>query len=77
MLRADQEKPLLRNAALLDDGTVIIQRQESRPDQYIGWHKEDVFMFDASSFDRLCALYDAGKWDELTKEWEHQSPLFV
>lgn len=87
ILRAINDEPLLRDAALRPDGVVMVCSERSLEDwtkgvrnNWLGWPRRDVYLFDVALFKRFRRLYQTQQREKLQVAWlalEGQSDLPV
>lgn len=77
ILRAFRDEPLRRMGLKCPDGTIIVQKEGSRPNDFIGWRREDVFIFDAEEYERLRAAFETESKEELADAWAQQQVAYA
>ncbi len=85
IVRAFGDEPLLRYAALSEDGVVMVRSERSYrawetgegEGNWIGWPRQDVFKYEKQSLQQLQQLFSRHQDEELQQAWETQQYMFV
>jgi len=78
LLRGYESEPLIRYAAVLEDGSIAVKSEKSYEDlvnrgnqgDWIGWPIEDVYEFNEQALNELKDLWDGGSDVDLEARWE-------
>ncbi len=79
ILRAYKSEPLIRYVLMRNDGIIMVRsaksiqelKQGKDYDNWIGWPKSDVYLYDPRIFEMLSRLYQEGKSKELEEAWSN------
>lgn len=85
IVRAFGDEPLLRYAALSEDGVVMVRSERSyraweageERNNWIGWPMRDVFKYEEQSLKLLQQLFSQHQDEKLRQAWEVQQSMFA